>query len=102
MPKIKKTASTKIEIDLPGYVDRLASLNSRIDTLKAEADAIKTTLKASGQESIESKRYRCVIVHVPAGEKLDTKLVRQYLTTEQLVECTKYTEPQTRVMLYDR
>jgi len=97
MPRVKN-----MKPDYPALVDRLALLNKRASDIDTEAKAIKEQIKASGLETIETNRYRCVIVHVPAGERLDTKLVRQYLTTEQLIECTKYTEPQTRVNLYDR
>lgn len=97
MPRVKN-----MKPDYAALVNQLAVLNKRASDIEEKSKAIKEQLKASGLEKIETNRYRCVIVHVPAGEKLDTKLVRQYLTTEQLIECTKYTDPQTRVNLYDR
>lgn len=97
MPKVKNAKP-----DYAALVDRLAALNSRAKTIETETNAIKEQLKLSGLATVESNRYRCVISDVPGRETLDQKLVRQYLTTEELIECTVYGEPSKRVTLFDR
>ena len=94
--------SKVLKPDYAALVDRLAVLNSRAKTIENEADEIKEQLKTSGLTEIESKKYRCVVSTVAGRETLDPKLVRQFLTTEQLVDCTKYGEPSIRVTLFDR
>jgi len=68
-------------------VDTLGSLNAQIAALTKQATQIKDELKASGYDTVEGHTFRAQIV-TKTTARLDTKAVRQFLSPEELDECT--------------
>ena len=94
------TAPTAISARrLSKQVDEYGALNAQIHFLQRKADAIKETLKASGYEEIFGQSYRAVI-STRTTARLDSKLVREYLTPEQVDYCTTESTS-TSLSLYD-
>lgn len=84
---------------LSNAVDKLGAINAQISALQAQADEIKATLKASGYDEVIGAQFRAVIVTKDTA-RLDSKLVRNYLTPRQVDECTKV-GTSTSISLYD-
>lgn len=80
-------------------VDELGSLNAQIHALTKQADAIKKTLKESGFEEVFGNVFRAVIT-TKTTARLDTKLVREYLTPAETDYCTVESTVQS-ISLYD-
>lgn len=94
------TAIAKISVKrLQKQVDEYGALNAQISLLQRKADAIKAELKNSGYEEIFGQSYRAVI-STRTTARLDTKLVREYLTPEQVDYCTTESTS-TSLSLYD-
>lgn len=85
---------------LRAKVDRLGELNAEIARLTAKADELKTELKATGRSEIAGARFRAVISERETT-RLDTALVKGFLTVEQIVLCSKTTKS-VAISLYDR
>ena len=80
-------------------VDELGSLNAQISVLTKQADALKKTLKESGQDEIIGSVFRAVIT-TRTTARLDTKLVRELLEPAQIDYCTTESTS-TSISLYD-
>lgn len=74
--------------------DRYAVLKADADAIAKALDAVKAEIKATGLEVIEGERS---IVTVCLSERatLDTKVVKEILTEEQVAACTKVTLVET-------
>ena len=84
---------------LAANVDKLGEINAQIRALAKQADGIKDKLIASGFDSIEGKSFRAVIA-VRSSSRLDQKLVRAFLTAEEIELATKVSES-VSVSLFD-
>lgn len=68
--------------------DRYADLDAEIKGLKRLQDELKAEIKSLGREEIVGERA-IVTLGLSERETLDTKLVREILTEEQVLSCTK-------------
>jgi hypothetical protein len=71
-------------------VDELGALKAQIAELSAREKEITNLLKASNEAAIDGDLFRATISD-SERETLDSKLVRELLTPEQVVSCTKTT-----------
>jgi hypothetical protein len=68
--------------------DRYAQIKNQIEALEVELKAARAEILATGMDKIEG--HHCTVT-VSLAERctLDTKLARQFLTTDQLKACEK-------------
>ena len=59
-------------------VDELGAINAQIAKLQAEADGIKTILKASGADEVVGKMFRAVIT-TSTSNVVDSKKLREIM-----------------------
>jgi ParB-like chromosome segregation protein Spo0J len=80
--------------NLASLADRYADIKAEIEGLTRLLDEVKTEVKAAGREEIVGTR---AVVTLGLSERngLDTKLVRELLTAEQVAACTKVTLVET-------
>lgn len=72
-------------------VDELGELKAEISKLVEKEKQLKSLLIQSNQKEINGDLFR-VTVSVTDRESLDSELVRQYLTHEEIQECTKISQ----------
>ena len=74
--------------------DQYAILKADIELLTKELNKVKAAIKATGKDVIEGDR---AIVTVSLSERstLDAEAVREILTDEQIIACTKVTLVET-------
>jgi hypothetical protein len=70
------------------FVDEYAVVKAQIEALTKKADELKVKLLAIGEPEIEGKVFK-VKINTFEQERLDTKVVRSYLTEEQLLAASK-------------
>ena len=92
------------DIHFAGMVDELGYLKAQIAELKAQEDALKAKLVASGYQTIEGARYRAAVSQVDARPVIDWKAIAEHLNpSRQLVVAhTTYSDPYTTVRLSAR
>lgn len=76
--------------NLAALADRYADIKAEIEGLQRLLDEVKGEIKATGREEIVGNR---AIVSVGLSERttLETKLVKEILTDEQIAACSKVT-----------
>jgi len=80
-------------------VDQLGELNAQIATLTRQADELKALLKASDYDEVIGDHFKAVI-STRTTARLDTKLVRGFLTPAEIDSCTKESTS-VSISLYD-
>jgi ParB-like chromosome segregation protein Spo0J len=80
--------------NLASLADRYADIKAEIEGLTRLLDEVKTEIRAAGREEIVGTR---AVVTLGLSERngLDTKLIRELLTAEQVAACTKVTLVET-------
>ena len=74
--------------------DRYADIKAEIEGLTRLLDETKSEIKAAGREEIVGTRA-IVTLGLSERNSLDTKLVRELLTADQIAACTKVTLVET-------
>ena len=74
--------------NLIALADRYADIKAEIEGLTRLLDEVKCEIKAAGREEIVGTRA-IVTLGLSERNSLDTKLVRELLTVEQVAACTK-------------
>jgi ParB-like chromosome segregation protein Spo0J len=74
--------------NLVALADRYADIKAEIEGLNRLLDEVKSEIKAAGREEIVGTRA-IVTLGLSERNSLDTKLVRELLTAEQVAACTK-------------
>jgi ParB-like chromosome segregation protein Spo0J len=74
--------------NLIALADRYADIKAEIEGLTRLLDEVKCEIKAAGREEIVGTRA-IVTLGLSERNSLDTKLVRELLTAEQVAACTK-------------
>lgn len=74
--------------NLIALADRYADIKAEIEGLTRLLDEVKCEIKAAGREEIVGTRA-IVTLGLSERNSLDTKLVRELLTAEQVASCTK-------------
>ena len=74
--------------NLIALADRYADIKAEIEGLSRLLDEVKCEIKAAGREEIVGTRA-IVTLGLSERNSLDTKLVRELLTAEQVAACTK-------------
>jgi ParB-like chromosome segregation protein Spo0J len=74
--------------NLTALADRYADIKAEIEGLTRLLDEVKSEIKAAGREEIVGTRA-IVTLSLSERNSLDTKLVRELLTAEQVAACTK-------------
>tara|TARA_R110000868_G_scaffold348485_1_gene609590 strand:- start:460 stop:735 length:276 start_codon:yes stop_codon:yes gene_type:complete len=74
--------------------DRYAALKNEIDALTKELDKCKAEIKATGKEEIVGD-FAIVTLSLSERTTLDTKLVKDILSAEQIAACSKVTLVET-------
>jgi ParB-like chromosome segregation protein Spo0J len=74
--------------NLTALADRYADIKAEIEGLTRLLDEVKSEIKAAGREEIVGTRA-IVTLGLSERNSLDTKLVRELLTAEQVAACTK-------------
>ena len=80
--------------NLTALADRYADIKAEIEGLTRLLDEVKSEIKAAGREEIVGTRA-IVTLGLSERNSLDTKLVRELLTAEQVAACTKITMVET-------
>jgi len=80
--------------NLTALADRYADIKAEIEGLTRLLDEVKSEIKAAGREEIVGTRA-IVTLSLSERNSLDTKLVRELLTAEQVAACTKITLVET-------
>ena len=80
--------------NLIALADRYADIKAEIEGLTRLLDEVKCEIKAAGREEIVGTRA-IVTLGLSERNSLDTKLVRELLTVEQVAACTKTTLVET-------
>lgn len=80
--------------NLIALADRYADIKAEIEGLTRLLDEVKSEIKAAGREEIVGTRA-IVTLGLSERNSLDTKLVRELLTAEQVASCTKMTLVET-------
>ena len=80
--------------NLIALADRYADIKAEIEGLTRLLDEVKSEIKAAGREEIVGTRA-VVTLGLSERNSLDTKLVRELLTAEQVASCTKTTLVET-------
>jgi ParB-like chromosome segregation protein Spo0J len=80
--------------NLTALADRYADIKAEIEGLTRLLDEVKSEIKAAGREEIVGTRA-IVTLGLSERNSLDTKLVRELLTAEQVAACTKITLVET-------
>lgn len=87
MPKPKLVKKNN---DLSALVDELGELKSKIADLEVREKEIKIILCESGETLVRGQYYQAAITE-SERVSLDQNLVKQYLTTFQIVSCQRIT-----------
>jgi len=74
--------------------DRYADIKAEIEGLTRLLEETKSEIKAAGREEIVGTRA-IVTLGLSERNSLDTKLVRELLTADQIAACTKVTLVET-------
>jgi ParB-like chromosome segregation protein Spo0J len=74
--------------NLTALADRYADIKAEIEGLTRLLDEVKSEIKTAGREEIVGTRA-IVTLSLSERNSLDTKLVRELLTAEQVAACTK-------------
>jgi len=80
--------------NIAALADRYADIKAEIEGLTRLLDEVKAEIKAAGREEIVGTRA-VVTLGLSERNSLDTKLVRELLTAEQVAACTKVTLVET-------
>lgn len=80
-------------------VDALGAINAEIAELKKKATKLKDELIEFGEAEVFGKTFKAVVIP-KAAKTLDTKLVKSFLTLDEIAACTKVVES-VSVSLFD-
>lgn len=92
-------SAIKTPVAITKNVDKLGALNAKIAALQAEAELIKTGLRAIGAGEYYGKTFKAVVTERESS-RLDTKKVKALLSPAQIVECMAVSKS-LAVSLYD-